>query len=53
MKKYTILASIIQNRSYTVRAESVEEAEDLVRDDHEHMPYDVIDEELDTLEVEE
>ena len=51
MHTYTISASIRQQRLYEVRADSEEEAKDILLEDYGLLDFDVLDEEIDDLDI--
>lgn len=53
LRDYTIIAEVLVKRCYRVKAESEDAAKEIVGGDHEYLDYDIIEEELDTMEVEE
>lgn len=54
MPKFTVFATISQRRAYVIEAEDSLEAQALVNEDWSIISsYDVIDEDLDDVEVEE
>jgi len=53
MPFYSIVAEVIQTRGYMVMASTQEEAMDALRADYEYMEYDVLENVLDTTEVQE
>ena len=42
MPMYQVIASLEVTRAYSVEAINAEQAEELVREEHEFIPYDVI-----------
>lgn len=53
MPVYSIIAEVVQTRSYTVHANDANEAEDLLRSQFEIIEFDVLEEDIETTEVEE
>ena len=53
MRSYTIFATVTQQRSYNVQADSAEEATELVRSEYGYLEYDIIDDEIEDVTVEE
>ena len=51
MPTYSVIVEVIQTRAYQVRADDIDAAADLVRDEYEAMQYDVLETTLDTMEV--
>jgi hypothetical protein len=50
---YTVFATVAQKRSYNVEAQNMEEAIELVREEYNYLEYDIIDDEIDDVTVEE
>jgi hypothetical protein len=51
MPTYTFVVEVLQTRAYQVLADHRIAAEELVRDEFEAMPYDVLEATLDSLEL--
>lgn len=52
MPSYTIFACVTQRRIYQVAATGIERAKELVREEYNFLEYDVIDDEVDDVTVE-
>lgn len=53
MPDYTVFATVPQTRAYSVEAENMEAAMELVREEYNFLEYDIIDDEIDGVSVEE
>jgi hypothetical protein len=53
MPTYSVIAEVRETRVYTVNAANSAEARDVLLDEFQLMQFDVLEEEVDTMEVEE
>ncbi len=53
MPDYSVVATVLETRVYQVLADSADEAEELVRSEYNDRQFDLMDEELDDVTVEE
>ena len=51
MRDYTFVVTVAETRSYRVRAANAEDAEEVLRDEYRELEFDIIDNEIDNLEV--
>jgi hypothetical protein len=52
MQDYTIFTCVIQNRVYRVSAANMDEAAEDVRENYNFLEYDILDDEVDNVTVE-
>lgn len=53
MRNYSLIVEVVQTRAIQVLAEDAEQAEEIVRADLELIPFDVLEEEIQSVEIEE
>lgn len=53
MPEYNVVATVLETRVFHVNCDSADDAEELVRSEYSQLPFDVLDEELDDVTVEE
>lgn len=53
MPEFTVIAEVVHTRSYQITAKNQDEAMRAVADEFSFMPFDTLEEEIDTAYVEE